>query len=342
MVSCKKKRKNDRDGTPLPHGYHCPLSDDAQRPCITANLRPLTKQPNSHLVRDRIPNVRDEALPPFDYIICTTKNIPDLPPSLAEMISPAVTPGLSSIVLIQNGLNIEIPLIQAFPQNVIISGTSFNESHQIGHGTIAYTDTDRVSFGAFENPHLSPEQQQSAAQDFCTIYGAAGRCDASYDAHVAWTRWRKLLYNACLNPVCAISGLDTGLLQLTDHPIVANVVIPAMQEIRATAQACGHDLPEELIPTMISLDRITTYNAPSMLLDVREPPRFLEFENLVGEPMRVARDKGVPTPTLSVLYHLLGAMQWKRKAMVGLVEIPPADGPVPTAADSMGRSESSI
>jgi hypothetical protein len=44
------------------------------------------------------------------YIICTTKNIPDVPPSLGDLIKPAVTPGHSIIVLIQNGLNMEKPL----------------------------------------------------------------------------------------------------------------------------------------------------------------------------------------------------------------------------------------
>ena len=239
------------------------------------------------------------------------------------MISPAVTPGVSNIVLIQNGLNIESPFIKAFPQNTIISGTSFNESHQIGPGTIAHTDTDTVSFGAFENPNLPTAQQQLAAQRFTTIYSAAGKCNATYDANVGFVRWRKLLYNACLNPICAITGLDTGLLQLSPEIIRTNLVIPAMHEIRAAAKACGgHDLPESLIPHMISLDAITTYNAPSMLLDVRAQ-RFREFENLLGEPLRAGSAKGVPMPTLTVLYHILAAMQWKLKVEKGMVQVPP-------------------
>lgn len=277
----------------------------------------------AYLVRDTIPDVIKEALPPFDYIICATKNIPDMSPTLADLIKPAVTLGSSVFVLIQNGLNIEAPLIRAFPKNVVVSGTSFNESHLLGPGTIAHTDTDRVSFGAFENPNLELQQQQKAAQDFCLLYSAAGKCDASYDANVSWIRWRKLLYNACLNPICAVTDLDTGLLQLAEQTLT-NLVVPAMQEIRAAAKACGHDLPESLISTMISLDRITTYNAPSMLLDVRKQ-QFREFENLVGEPLRVGLAKGVPMPTLTVLYHILCAMQWKLKVVKGMVEIPPAD-----------------
>ncbi|KAK5064837.1 hypothetical protein LTR84_000671 [Exophiala bonariae] len=286
-------------------------------------------------VRDTIPNVRDEVLPPFDYIICTTKNIPDVPPTLAELISPAVTPGISSIVLIQNGLNIEKPLIKAFPNNIVISGTSFNESRQTGQGIIAQTDTDRVSFGAFENSNISIPRQQESAKAFCAIYGVNGKCDASYDPNVGWIRWRKLLYNACLNPICAISGLDTGLVQLSEET-VANLVVPAMQEIRAVAKACGHDLPEELIAKMISLDRIATHNAPSMLLDVRAN-RFLEFENLVGEPMRAGLAHGVPIPTLGVLYHILAAMQWKLKVTKGMVQISPVYD-----SDSEGKSDSML
>lgn len=200
---------------------------------------------------------------------------------------------------------------------------SYNESHQAGPGKIVQTDVDRVSFGAFPNPNLPIHQQHQAAQRFCSIYSSAGKCSATYDANVAWIRWRKLLYNACLNPICAITGLDTGLIQLSESTIT-NLVVPAMQEIRAAAKACGQDLPEDLIQQMIQMDHMPHYNAPSMLLDVRAD-RFREFENLVGEPLRVGIEQDVPMPTLSVLYHLLAAMQWKLKVAKGMVNVPPKE-----------------
>lgn len=50
---------------------------------------------------------------------------------------------------------------------------------------------------------------------------------------------------------------------------------------------------------------------------------FTEFENIVGEPLRVGTALGVPMPTLQVLYHLLQAIQWRTKEVKGKVTIPP-------------------
>jgi ketopantoate reductase len=39
--------------------------------------------------------------------------------------------------------------------------------------------------------------------------------------------------------------------------------------------------------------------------------RYIEFENLVGEPMREAKLVGVPTPKLAAIYEMCKAYQWK-------------------------------
>ncbi len=76
-------------------------------------------------VRKTIPDVGEEMLEPFDFIVVTTKNIPDVPPTVGDIIAPAVTPGKTAIVLSQNGLNIEKPLIERFPTNPIVSSVSY-------------------------------------------------------------------------------------------------------------------------------------------------------------------------------------------------------------------------
>ncbi|VZI12911.1 unnamed protein product [Fusarium fujikuroi] len=43
----------------------------------------------------------------YDYIVITTKNIPGLGRTMAALIAPTVSPGITVIVLIQNGFNIE-------------------------------------------------------------------------------------------------------------------------------------------------------------------------------------------------------------------------------------------
>ncbi|XRM43877.1 hypothetical protein ABZX51_007027 [Aspergillus tubingensis] len=272
------------------------------------------------ILRNTIPDVEKENLPPYRYIVVTTKNYADVSPTVAEIIRPAVTRGYTRIALVQNGLNIEKPLIAAFPENIILSGVSFCGSHQVSLGEIVHEDDDELYVGAFRNPNLIPDKEDAAAKEYCEIYGAGGKCNPQFNPNVGFSRWRKLLYNACLNPICAITDLDTGRIQLADGAI-ENLVRPAMEEIRAGAKACGHDLPPELVDFMITMDPITMYNPPSMQVDIRNG-RFCEYENIVGEALKEGKARGVPMPTLTVLYGLLKAIQWRTKERKGLVQIP--------------------
>ncbi|KAF7846253.1 hypothetical protein BT93_L4763 [Corymbia citriodora subsp. variegata] len=269
---------------------------------------------------NQIPDVTDSEAEPFRFIICTTKNTPDVPPTIVDLLKPAVTIGHTVIVLMQNGLNIEIPVPKAFPQNICLSSVTFCGSHEVATGEVLQEDNDRSTIGAFRNEKLWPEDENNAAREFCAIYTAGGKCVADFKPDVAFSRWRKLLYNACLNSMCAVTDLDTGRMQLADSALDL-LVRPAMNEIRAAAKAHGIDLPEELVELMVSMDPITMYNPPSMQVDMRKG-RFTEFENIVGEPVRAGLSKGVSMPILSTMYSLLKALQWRTRERRGMVGIP--------------------
>lgn len=269
-----------------------------------------------------------EGAKPFDFIVCTTKNVADVPLSLTELIKPAVTAGKTVIVLIQNGLNIEKPLLLGFPDNVILSGVSLIGANEPQPGVIHQDFPDSLFVGPFRNANISPEAEQKAAQDFVRIYSAGGKTDCSYSPEVGWTRWRKLVYNACLNPICAITGLDTGRIRLADGA-ADNLVLPAMREIIAAANALGHRLPESVAEDMINVDPLDLYLPPSMLSDVRKG-NFIEHENILGEALREGQNVGVSMPTVNVLFHLCKAIQWKNKELKGLVTVPPKRSPAQT------------
>ncbi|KAI9373281.1 ketopantoate reductase PanE/ApbA-domain-containing protein [Aspergillus egyptiacus] len=259
----------------------------------------------------------------FDYIVLSTKNIPDNPPTIADLISPAITPGRTIIVLIQNGLNIERPFVQKYPHNICLSGVSLIGSHETSPGHIEHDDRDRLIVGAFHNPNLDRAVQDDAAREFVRIYGAGGKTECVFAGmdEVPFQRWRKLVYNACLNTICAITGLDTGRIRLAGD-VVETLLKPAMREIVAAAAACGVLLPEGIVEEMVEIDPLTIYLKPSMLEDV-ESGNLTEFENLLGEPLREGTSRGVEMPTATFLYHTLKAMQWRFKEQKGMITIPP-------------------
>ena len=222
-------------------------------------------------VRNQVPDVTKESLQPYDYIVLTTKNTPDVGPSISTLISPALSRDNThtAVVLIQNGLNIEQPLIDAYPTTPILSGVSLIGSAETSPGTISQEDRDRLLVGAFRNPNVDAATEQERAKEFVRIYGAGGKTECVYSSDVKHDRWRKLVYNACLNPICAITGLDTGRIRLADGGI-AGLVRPAMREVVEAARACGAGLDEDVVDFMIGVDPLELYLKPSMLVDVEK------------------------------------------------------------------------
>ncbi|KAE8403495.1 6-phosphogluconate dehydrogenase [Aspergillus pseudonomiae] len=275
---------------------------------------------------NRIPEKMAPEAPKYDYIVCTTKVIADCPPLTADLIKPAVTPGHTVIVLIQNGLNIEKPYFAAFPENIVLSGISMIDSHEVAPGVIEHGSADDLVIGAFRNPNLDCAVEVAAAERFVGLYSAAGKTKCILGLDVAYSRWRKLIFNACLNSICALTGLDTGRIRLAGDA-VEMLVRPAMEEIRAAAGSVGVNLPAEVCEEVIGAYPVTMYLPPSMLEDVWKG-NLIEVESIVGEPLRVGRANGVAMPTLSVLYNLLKGVQWKTKEQRGLIEIPAQGGSV--------------
>ncbi|KAL4949311.1 2-dehydropantoate 2-reductase [Aspergillus filifer] len=276
-------------------------------------------------VVNTVPNVAREGLPPFDYIITTTKNCPDIPPTLADLIAPAATPGHTVIVMIQNGLNIEKAIFEKLPNDIVLSGVSMIDSYEGEPGHIVQESHDRLELGPFRNHNIPDSQKEiDAADEFIKIYAASGKPSVTFSADVPWSRWRKLVYNAVLNPLAAISGLDSARLRLSGS-VIEELARPAMEEVVATAKALGHDLPEDIVDRMISLDPIDLYLKPSMQCD-SEKGNFMEVEYLVGEPVREAKRAGIPTPHLKSIYEMCRLIQWRTMEAKRLVTVPPRRG----------------
>ena len=216
-----------------------------------------------------VPDVTKEGLLPFDFIVVATKNIADIPPTVAEIIAPAVTEGHTTIVLLQNGLNIEKPLISAFPKSPVLSGVSLIGATETQPGSILHDDRDHLIIGAFDNPNISKNISITAAKKFCDLYNASGKVECEYNEDVGFVRWRKLVYNACYNSVCTITRMDTSRMRIAKHPI-DDVIRPLMWEIWHIAEAAGHQLPDDIVEKMIVADPEDTFFKPSMQQDVEK------------------------------------------------------------------------
>lgn len=218
----------------------------------------------SHLLQ-QVPSAQDSGATSYDYIIVATKNIPDVKPTVVDIIEQAVTPGKTSILLLQNGLNIERPIIARFPDNVVLSGVSLIGATEVQHGVVRHDDTDDCIVGPFlsSGSKVSPEFAKASARRIVEAYNACGKVNWEYDEDVPFTRWRKLIYNSSFNSVAAVIGMDTARMRMSEF-VIDDLILPIMLEIKAIAKAAGIDLPDGIEQKLIRVDPTDTAFIPSM------------------------------------------------------------------------------
>ena len=251
----------------------------------------------------------------FDYVVITTKNLPDvIKPE--DVAASAITNGKTTIVLIQNGFDLGRPFITKYPQNYCLSGVSHIGSHNYS-GVIKHTQHDKCIISYFDNANLEKSLQEAKAHEFIELY-ANEKNEVSFFEDVKWYRYRKLVYNATLNTVCALTRIDTGRLFMSGT--LESVSVPAMKEIISIAKADGVSLPDDIVNTIVHSDDGDWFK-PSMLVDV-EKGNPVELEVILGNVLTVAAELKVETPILTLLYNLLKAVQFKLMEERVLIKVP--------------------
>jgi 2-dehydropantoate 2-reductase len=241
---------------------------------------------------------------PFDYILVCTKAL-STNPSTAELISPAVSRG-TSIVLIQNGIGIEEDYAKRFPENPIISTVVYLPATQVSPGVVEHKEVELLHVGTY--PATADAPAKDAAKAFVDLLGAAGAHAELHD-DVQEQRWSKLLVNTSWNPICALARLrDRQFLDVNED--AEAFIKDVMMEVASVAQAYGYaDINEELVDFQIGRAVVRSLPGvqPSMLADTFSS-KSLEVEAIVGNVVKMARDKGVKVPILRTIYLLASGL----------------------------------
>lgn len=242
----------------------------------------------------------------WDYILVSSKALPGSQPTQASLIAPAVGPQ-TAIVLVQNGIGIEDEYAAAFPNNPLVSGVVYLPVTQTAPGEIRMGEIELLQLGTY--PTQAPEAHKARAVEFMELVTKGGGTCRVFD-DIQPRRWSKLLVNASWNPICAL--VRTSDVQfMASSPGATVFVWEAMLEVVKIAQALGYaEITEK--DALYQLERAkvrTEANAvePSMLSDVRNN-RQMEVEAILGNTVRMARDKGVKVVKLEALYVLIKAL----------------------------------
>ncbi|KAG4444315.1 hypothetical protein IFR05_000189 [Cadophora sp. M221] len=243
---------------------------------------------------------------PYDYAVVCIKALPDVY-SVPEIISPVITQGVTSIVLVQNGIDIELPLIKAFPECTVMSVVSHTGTRIAGN-FVYHEDREKLFIGAHFHSGIPRQRQIDSTKLYVETYLAGGPTACVYAEDIIFYRWRKLFWNGAFNTLCTLTGLDVGSLQKGGG--TETLLRPALLEIYEVTKAAGYTFPENMVEKTISDTPPTSPFKPSMQVDL-EKGNPLEIEPILGGLLRHAKELGVATPILSTAYSVLKLVQWK-------------------------------
>ncbi|PIB02901.1 putative 2-dehydropantoate 2-reductase [Cercospora beticola] len=252
---------------------------------------------------------------PYDYLLVATKAFPESKTS--ETIAPAVTPGKTTIALLQNGVGIEQEYAERFPENTLLSCVIYQPTTQISPGHVRHGNFESFATGPFPaSAHENPSVKASG-EKLVEILNAGGG-NATYHSDIQELRWSKLLLNVPFNSITALT-LARDLPFLASSELAEPVVKGVLDEVVAISQALGYkNITKE--GAYEGLAKIMARKGTlgieySMLTDVLHA-RKMEHEVILGNPVRTAQKLGVQVPRMEMLYALVKALdlaQQKRK-----------------------------
>lgn len=125
------------------------------------------------------------------------------------------------------------------------------------------------------------------------------------DVHA--TLWRKTVINAAINPLTAITSLENG--QLLEHPYLRQLLNDLTVEAATVAQATHPTLtPDEMVPVVEEVCRLTAHNRSSMLQDITHGRRT-EVDYINGAIVKAGLTAGLATPLNQAMLALIKTLE---------------------------------
>ena len=253
-------------------------------------------------------------LGPQDMVILAVKAyaLADVAPLVRTLLGPstAVVPALNGVpwwfTLGETGLPIAGRLRSVDPKGMIeaaipiesvIGAVVYPACSSPEPGVSRHNSGTRLVFGDIGQPVGA--QVPPRVESLIALLKSAGfEAEASTD--IRKEVWKKLLGNACFNPVSLLTGSATDLL--IDDPHIYPLFATMMTETLAVGRALGIDVglkPPERIAMTRKLGHVKT----SMLQDA-EAGRPVEIDSILGAVNEMARRLNVATPANDIVHAL--------------------------------------
>ncbi|HEU0201216.1 MAG TPA: 2-dehydropantoate 2-reductase [Burkholderiaceae bacterium] len=250
-------------------------------------------------------------LGPQDIVIITVKAhaLADIAPLVAPLLGPStiVVPAVNGVpwwftlggaMPIAGRLRSVDPhgaLEAAIPTACVIGAAIYPACSSPEPGVTKHTSGSKLVFG-----EIGPDARPDARLETLIALLRSAGFDAQPSAQIRTEVWKKLVGNACFNPVSLITGSATD--RMIDDPAIYELFTTMMNETLAVGRALGIDAelqPADRMALTRKLGKVKT----SMLQDA-EAGRAVELDAILGAVNELAEKLGVTTPANRIVYGL--------------------------------------
>lgn len=237
-----------------------------------------------------------DAMPQCDVVLVSTKTVCE--DEVPNMIKPILKLD-STVVLVQNGINMERFVAGKLPYSVSIAGgIVFATATKTAPAEITHTNSGAIKVGLYRG-------KDDKLTEFCNDVNSTGlKAELTNDLNTE--RWKKLVCNVPMNGLSAVMGANTK--EIVTNAESRRLAYNIMLEVIDTAIANGAKLTRAYADEVMSITENMEPCMPSMYGDlIHHKP--MEIQYIYTEVVKSAKAKSVSVPNIETLKkNLLSAV----------------------------------
>jgi 2-dehydropantoate 2-reductase len=207
------------------------------------------------------------------------------------------------VLTLQNGLNNLERITEITGKSRAIGGTTAHGATQLSRGHIRHAGIGETVIGSLKGEEI---KEISKIKDLLNSSGIK----TTITDDVEGTIWSKLVINAGINPLTALTRLKNG--EIIEHSELLDVQLRIVEEAYAVAKAKGITIHySDPVEKVKDVCRATASNKSSMLQDIENGKRT-EIDYINGAIVSEGSKYHIPTPYNRILTVLVKALEIQR------------------------------
>lgn len=203
----------------------------------------------------------------------------------------------TAVLTLQNGLGNHETIARLIGPRQVLAGTIVMGATSLGVGHVRLSGKGAIVIGSASGNTELAERAAEALGRFWT--------PVDHEPQIEAAVWRKVIVNAAVNPLTALTGLLNG--QLLEMPDLRATLGAIVLEATVVARAAGiAPFAGDAVEAVEQVCRVTGRNRSSMLQDVLAG-RPTEIRQICGEIVARGEALGAPTPLCRAMVALVEA-----------------------------------